>query len=61
MVSERSPARHFVIHARAALLSGLSPDDNRKVPPLHREWVYALARDFPHLVFSLNGQVRNTK
>eukprot|EP00959_Pyramimonas_sp_CCMP1952_P016767 355595-Pyramimonas_sp.AAC.1 len=35
-VSERSPATHFVIHARKALLNGLSPDENRKVPPLHR-------------------------
>jgi hypothetical protein len=41
-----------------AILAGLSPSENRNVPPLHREWVYALARDFPHLRFSLNGQVR---
>jgi len=42
-----------------AILAGLSPSENRNVPPLHREWVYALARDFPHLRFSLNGQVRD--
>lgn len=42
-----------------AILAGLSPSDNRNVPPLHREWVYALARDFPHLRFSLNGKVRD--
>ena len=55
VVSERSPVRHFVVHCRKALLN-YSPADNRKVPPLRRAWAYALARDFPHLTFSLNGQ-----
>ena len=59
VVSERSPVRHFVVHCRKALLN-YSPADNRKVPPLRRGWAYALARDFPHLTFSLNGQVRLT-
>ena len=55
VVSQQSPVRHFVVHCRKALLS-YSPADNRKVPPLRRAWAYALARDFPHLTFSLNGQ-----
>lgn len=33
-VVSKSPTRHFIIHARKALLSGLSPAENRKVPPL---------------------------
>ena len=57
VVSEQSPVRHFVVHCRKALLN-YSPADNRKVPPLRRAWAYALARDFPHLTFSLNGQAR---
>mmetsp|Transcript_4273 Transcript_4273/g.10337 ORF Transcript_4273/g.10337 Transcript_4273/m.10337 type:complete len:577 (+) Transcript_4273:2298-4028(+) len=47
----------FAIHARKALLKGLSPAENRTVPPLRYEWVYALARDFPELGFVLNGGV----
>jgi len=34
VVSKKSPTRHFIIHARKALLNGLSPAENRKVPPL---------------------------
>lgn len=49
--------RHFVVHCRKALLN-FSPAQNRSVPPLRRIWAYALARDFPHLTFSLNGQVK---
>ena len=55
VVSEGSGVRHFVLHSRKCLLKGLSPAQNRTVPPLRREWVYALKRDFPHLEFSLNG------
>ena len=58
-VSEAGGVRHFVVHARKCLLSGLSPAQNRSVPPLRHEWVWALKRDFPHLFFSLNGGVQN--
>ena len=47
----------FAIHARKALLNGLSPAENRAVPPLRYEWVVALARDFPHVAFALNGGI----
>ncbi|KAK9841940.1 hypothetical protein WJX81_000054 [Elliptochloris bilobata] len=57
VVSARGGVDHFIIHARKCLLTGLSPHQNRTVPPLRREWVWALKRDFPHLAFSLNGQV----
>jgi len=46
----------FIVHARKALLDGLSPAENRTVPPLRRGWAFALARDFPHLRFVLNGE-----
>ncbi|GLC72961.1 hypothetical protein PLESTF_001314200 [Pleodorina starrii] len=55
VVSEGSPVRHFIVHSRKAFLNGLSPHQNRTVPPLRHQWAWALARDFPHLQFSLNG------
>lgn len=57
VVSEGSCVRHFIIHARKCLLKGLNPHQNRTIPPLRYEWVWALKRDFPHLNFSLNGGV----
>lgn len=49
--------RSFTIHARKAWLSGLSPKQNREVPPLRYEVVYDLKRDFPELEIILNGGV----
>jgi len=49
----------FIVHARKALLKGLSPAENRSVPPLRYAWVYQLKQDFPHLRFVLNGGVRS--
>jgi tRNA-dihydrouridine synthase A len=51
--------RSFTIHARKAWLSGLSPKENREVPPLRYEVVYDLKRDFPDLEIVLNGGVQN--
>ena len=45
------------VHARSAVLSGLSPLRNRSVPPLRPEFVHRLARDFPHLPVTLNGGI----
>jgi tRNA-dihydrouridine synthase A len=53
--------RHFVVHARKALLDGLSPEENRKVPPLQYSWVYDLATRFPQLQFTLNGGVTDLR
>ncbi|KAG5180458.1 tRNA-dihydrouridine synthase [Tribonema minus] len=47
----------FIVHARKAILKGLSPEQNRKVPPLKYDYVYRLVRDFPELSFTLNGGV----
>ena len=47
----------FVVHARIALLEGLSPKDNRSVPPLDYARVYRLKREHPHLSVILNGGI----
>ncbi|WCJ18500.1 tRNA-dihydrouridine(20/20a) synthase [Euphorbia peplus] len=56
-VSSLSPTKHFIIHSRKALLNGISPADNRKIPPLKYEYYYALLRDFPDLKFTINGGI----
>ena len=50
----------FIVHARNAILKGLSPKQNREVPPLKYDFVYQLKRDFPHLAIVLNGGVRTS-
>jgi len=45
----------FIVHARIAILEGLSPKENRTVPPLNYERVYQLKRAFPELSIDLNG------
>jgi tRNA-dihydrouridine synthase A len=47
----------FIVHARNAWLQGLSPKQNREVPPLRYELVHRLKKDFPHLVIALNGGI----
>ncbi|KAI5576532.1 hypothetical protein BDE02_09G051300 [Populus trichocarpa] len=56
-VSSLSPTKHFIIHSRKALLNGISPADNRRIPPLKYEYYYALLRDFPDLRFTINGGI----
>ena len=57
VVSEAGPAR-FTVHARKAWLQGLSPKENRTVPPLRYEEVHRLKREFPHLSTEINGGFR---
>jgi tRNA-dihydrouridine synthase A len=47
----------FIVHARNAWLKGLSPKENREVPPLRHDMVYRLKADFPALTIVLNGGV----
>jgi len=47
----------FIVHARNAVLKGLSPKENREVPPLKYDWVLRLKRDFPSLEIVLNGGI----
>ncbi|MCU0817146.1 MAG: tRNA dihydrouridine(20/20a) synthase DusA [Cypionkella sp.] len=53
----RAGVRHFIIHARKAWLQGLSPKENREIPPLDYPLVHQMKRDFPHLSLCLNGGV----
>ncbi|MCY1015693.1 tRNA dihydrouridine(20/20a) synthase DusA [Pyxidicoccus sp. MSG2] len=48
----------FIVHARKAWLQGLSPKENRDVPPLRYELVYRLKSEFPHLDISINGGIK---
>jgi tRNA-dihydrouridine synthase A len=45
----------FIVHARNAILKGLSPKENREIPPLKYDYVHRLKRDFPQLEIILNG------
>lgn len=56
-VASESPVTRFAVHARVAVLAGLNPDANRKVPPLKPDLVARLAADFPHLEIVTNGEV----
>lgn len=49
--------QQLIVHARKAWLKGLSPKENREIPPLDYPRVYQLKQDFPHLHISLNGGV----
>ena len=49
--------RTFIVHARNAVLKGLSPKENREVPPLKYDYVYRLKRDFPELEIVINGGI----
>jgi tRNA-dihydrouridine synthase A len=51
--------RTLIVHARIAILKGLSPRQNRSVPPLKYENVYQLKKDFPNLEIVINGGIQN--
>jgi tRNA-dihydrouridine synthase A len=54
---EAAGATTFVVHARKAWLEGLSPKENRDVPPLDYELVYQVKRENPHLTIVINGGI----
>ena len=53
----KAGCRTFIVHARNAMLKGLSPKENREVPPLKYEYVYRLKQDFPDLEVIINGGI----
>jgi tRNA-dihydrouridine synthase A len=53
--------RVFIVHARNAWLRGLSPKENREIPPLRYEFVHQLKRDFPQLTIVLNGGIKTNE
>lgn len=57
IVHERGGVDHFIVHARNAILGGLSPAQNRRIPPLRYDVVYRLVSDFPQMRFSINGGI----
>ena len=54
----RGGCQVFIVHARNAWLKGLSPKENREVPPLRHAQVYQLKLDFPQLTFVINGGIQ---
>ncbi|WP_305830482.1 tRNA dihydrouridine(20/20a) synthase DusA [Photobacterium leiognathi] len=58
VVSEKGGCDNFTIHARKAWLSGLSPKENREIPPLDYPRVYQLKQDFAHLTMTINGGIK---
>lgn len=57
-VARGSGCTVFIVHARKAWLTGLSPKENREIPPLRHDWVHRLKQDFPELTIVLNGGVK---
>ena len=58
---EKTACRTFIVHARNAWLDGLSPKENREVPPLRYELVYRLKQEFPDLEIIINGGIRTNE
>ncbi len=57
----RSGCDVFIVHARRAVLNGLSPKENREIPPLRYDIAARLRGDFPALTFIVNGGVRTVE
>lgn len=59
-IVSQAGCRSFIVHARNAWLQGLSPKQNREVPPLRHELVHRLKHDFPELSISINGGITDS-
>lgn len=55
---QHTSCRTFIVHARNAWLDGLSPKENRDVPPLRYDYVYRLKQEFPELEIIINGGIK---
>ena len=60
-LSHKTPCRTFIIHARNAWLHGLSPKENRDIPPLKYDFVYRIKQDFPDLNIVINGGIAHNE
>ena len=58
-IVSQSGVKTFIIHARNGILKGLSPRQNRNIPPLKYDYVYKLKEDFPELEIIINGGIKN--
>tara|TARA_B100002051_G_scaffold275885_1_gene321442 strand:+ start:1344 stop:2315 length:972 start_codon:yes stop_codon:yes gene_type:complete len=57
IVSNNGGCKTFIVHARIADLSGLSPKENREIPPLKYDYVYRIKNEFPNLNIIINGGI----
>lgn len=57
IIMEAKPHR-LVVHARIAILAGLSPKENREIPPIRYEEVYRLKREYPNIEIEINGGIK---
>lgn len=57
-INQRAGCSLFIVHARKAWLTGLSPKQNREIPPLNYPRVYSIKQDFPNLQIVLNGGLK---
>ncbi|MES2204558.1 MAG: tRNA dihydrouridine(20/20a) synthase DusA [Pseudomonadota bacterium] len=58
---QASGSHHVIVHARKAWLSGLSPKENREIPPLNYPWVYQLKKSFPTFPIIINGAIKTVE
>ena len=57
-IVQNAGIHHFIIHARNGILKGLSPRQNRHIPPLKYDYVYQLKQDYPSLNITINGGIK---
>jgi len=57
----KAGCKTFIVHARNAILKGLSPKENREIPPLKYDYVYRLKQDFPELEIVINGGITDRR
>lgn len=55
LMNSNNPPPHLIVHARKCILKGLSPKQNRSIPPLNYDRVFELSKAFPELPISING------
>lgn len=60
-IAHKTPCKSFIIHARNAWLNGLSPKENRNIPPLKYDFVYRIKQDFSDLNIVINGGVTDNQ
>ena len=59
-IAHQTQCKTFIVHARNAILKGLSPKENREIPPLKYAFAYRLKQEFPNLEILINGGVKTS-
>lgn len=60
-IVEKAKVDRFIVHARIAILAGLSPKENREVPPIRYEDIYRLKKEYPYLNIDINGGIKTVE